>query len=162
LTTKWAALSTTLPKGTPFQENTSYTTYKSLTSVLLFVQLTLLPNPQNPMLYNVFQSVKHPEKCPFPKGVCTHTHIVPWTNVTQHPKMHLDQLGRFGIAYGGESLYFTMSRNFPSSKLPHCTGHLDLHVTHGSVGPPSQHLRRHHDWFCRIAGFTVVTDRQTD
>jgi len=31
----------------------------------VFAQLTLLLNPQNSMLYNAFQSARHPQKCPF-------------------------------------------------------------------------------------------------
>ena len=43
------------------------TTHRSLRSVhSTFVQLILLLNPQNPILYNAFQAARHPQKCPFP------------------------------------------------------------------------------------------------
>jgi len=34
----------------------------------VFVQLTLVPNLQNPVLYNAFESAKHPQYCAFQWG----------------------------------------------------------------------------------------------
>ena len=38
---------------------------------MVFVRLTLLPNPQNPMLYNAFQSAWHPKSDPSHGGIYT-------------------------------------------------------------------------------------------
>jgi len=42
--------------------------------------------------------------------VGVHPHVIhgPWTNLTQHPKLHLDRFSRFRTAHDRESLYFTM------------------------------------------------------
>jgi len=41
----------------------------------IFAQLTLLPSPQNLMLYNASQLARHPKKCPF-KWRHLHSHVI--------------------------------------------------------------------------------------
>jgi len=88
------------PKGNSLHKNTSYNIYNPF-----FAQLTLLPNPQNPMLYNWPDTIK----MPLPSGNL-HSHIihVPWTHPIQHSKLHLGQFSRYCTAHSRESLYFTM------------------------------------------------------
>jgi len=75
----------------------------------LFAQLTLLPTHQNPMHYNVFQSVRHPKNALSVRASTPHVIHVPWTPPpTQHSKLHLDRFSRFRTAHGKVSLYFTM------------------------------------------------------
>ena len=65
---------------------TQLLTYRSLRSVhLLFVQLTLLSNPQNRMLYNAFQSARQLKSAPCYGGICTRCVQIPWTRLTQPP-----------------------------------------------------------------------------
>jgi len=42
------------------------------------------------MLYNAFQSDRHPTSAPSCGGIYTPSNNVPWTQPTQHPNMHLD------------------------------------------------------------------------
>jgi len=106
------------PKGNSLHKNTSYNIYNPF-----FAQLNLLPNPQNPMLYNWPDT----SKMPLPSGNL-HSHIihVPWTHPTQHSKLHLDQFSRYCTAHGIESLYFTMlvktrlTHNFKNQSLWRC------------------------------------------
>ena len=64
---------------------------------------TAYPNAQNLTHYTAFQSAKTPPKLPLPMGAFTS----PWTNQTQHTKLHLNWLSRFCPAHGRQSLYFT-------------------------------------------------------
>jgi len=45
-------------------------------------------------------------KCPFSWASTPHVIQVPWTDPTQHPKLHLDWFSCFCTAHGRESLYF--------------------------------------------------------
>jgi len=60
------------------------------------------------MLYNAFQSARHP-KVLLP-GRHLHPHVIHvlWTHLTQHSKLHLDWFSRFRTAHGRKSLYFNM------------------------------------------------------
>jgi len=52
------------------------------------------------MLYNAFQSARHPRSSPSHVGIYNpHVIHVPWTHLTQHPKMHLDQFSHFSTVY---------------------------------------------------------------
>jgi len=53
-------------KATPCAKK-RYRTYRLLSWVHPLAQLTVLRNPQNPMLHNAFQSARHP-KVPLPVG----------------------------------------------------------------------------------------------
>jgi len=61
----------------------------------LFVQLTILPNPQNPALYNAL-SQPHIPKVPLRVG-----HLHP----SQYPRLHLNLFSCFCTAHDEESLY---------------------------------------------------------
>jgi len=52
------------PKGTSFWQNISYDKQNVKISAPILAQLALLPNPQNALLYNAFQSTRHPSKLP--------------------------------------------------------------------------------------------------
>jgi len=45
----------------------------------IFAELTVLPNPDNPILYNGFQSARCPQNFPF--------QWFPWTHLTEYPKL---------------------------------------------------------------------------
>jgi len=87
--------------------------------------------PPNPILYNAFQSARHP-KVPLREASAPHL-MRGWTHSTQHPKQYLDRFSRFCTAHGRESLYFTMGRHSPL-KIAASHGDLDLHLIHGSLG----------------------------
>jgi len=83
-----------------------------------------------------------------------------WSHPSLQPKWHLNRFSHFCTAHGRVSLYFTMDRPFPHSKLPLPTGDLD----------PSWFFRPTWDqnpndisisWSVFL-GLTNVTDRQTD
>ena len=79
------------------------------------------------------------------------------------PERHLDRFSRFRTGDRTVSLYFTMGRHFPPSKLLILTKDLDPHLTHGSFGQPessTQTASRSVQQF--FAELTSVTDRQTD
>jgi len=76
--------------------NTSYDVQIVKIGPPVFAQLTLLLNPQNPRLYNAFQSVIHPLKVSLPVRTSTpHVILVPWTHLIQHPKLHIDRFSLF-------------------------------------------------------------------
>jgi len=73
--------------------------------------LNRLTNPQNPMLYNAFQSTRQQtsHKCSFPRQhLHPHVTYVSWTHQTQHSTLHPDQFSRFHTAHSREYLYFTV------------------------------------------------------
>jgi len=62
-----------IPKRQLLMQKTCHMTYKSVHP--FFAQLTLLPIAQNPMIYNVFQSARHSQKCPF-TSQHLHSHLI--------------------------------------------------------------------------------------
>jgi len=58
------------------------------------------------MLYNAFQSATHPKSALPMESSTPHVTHVPWTHLTQHPKLHLDRF--LHTARGRESLYCTV------------------------------------------------------
>jgi len=102
-----------------------------------------------------------PSKFPFHMGdLARHLTHGSWSHPSLQPKWHLNRFSHFCTAHGRVSLYFTMDRPFPHSKLPLPTGDLD----------PSWFFRPTWDqnpndisisWSVFL-GLTNVTDRQTD
>jgi len=60
--------------------------------------------------------------------------LIPWTYPSQKPKLHLDRFSRVYTDNRRVSLYFTMGRPFPPSKLPLPMGDLDPNLIHGFLG----------------------------
>jgi len=57
------------------------------------------------------------------KVICLYCdNMLPWAYQSPQPKWHLNRFGNFCTAHGRESLYFTMGRPFPPSKLPFTQG----------------------------------------
>jgi len=53
------------------------------------------------MLYNAFKSIRH-SKVPLPVGASApHVIHVPWINLTQYPKLHLNQFSLFAQLTAG-------------------------------------------------------------
>jgi len=77
-------------------------------------------------------------------------HLIRFLGPTLYPKRHLDWFSRFCTEY------FTMGCPVLPSKLCFCTGDLNRHLIHSSLGSPKWHL----DQFSRFSGLTIVTDRQ--
>ena len=73
------------------------------------------------MLCNAFQSAKKPLKLLLHVWRYGPIHVspymVPLAHLILHPKWHLDWFSWFCTAHGRQSLYFTMGRPFPPSKL---------------------------------------------
>jgi len=63
------------------------------------------PTTQNPMLYNALLIGKVPLLVQASTSLVRH---VPWTHLSQHPKLHLDRFSYFCTALRRDSLYFTM------------------------------------------------------
>jgi len=61
-----------------------------------------------------------------------------------------------------ESLYFTMGRPFPPSKLPLPMGDMDPILYMVPWANPSPQPKRHLERCSRFVGLTSVTDQQTD
>ena len=61
--------------------------------------------------------------------------MLPLAHLSPQLKWHLDWFSRFCTVHSRKSLYFTVGCPFPS-KLPLLMGDLDLHLIHGSLGPP--------------------------
>jgi len=103
-----------------------HTMYTSLRSVHpFFAKLTLLPNPQNPMLYNDFQSVRH-SKCPFPSFDSPSCHLV---SLCAAPSRHVDERRRL---LSTESLL--VERKYRTATLPSCNTALSVHSIHITWG----------------------------
>ena len=64
------------------------------------------------------------------------SNMIPAAHPSPQPKQHLDRFSRIRTGDRRVSLYFTMGRPFPPSKLPLPIGDLDLHLIHGSLVPP--------------------------
>ena len=63
-----------------------------------FAQLTLLPNPRNPMLYDAFRSARHPRSAPFRGVICVPVYnMFPWIHRTPHSRVHLKRLSDYDI-----------------------------------------------------------------
>jgi len=77
---------------------------------------------------------------------------VPWTHLTQHPKLHLNRFSHFCRAHGRESPYFTMGRSLFHLKISPWTRYLSPHLIHSFLSPPKSTPERHLDrfnCFCR-------------
>jgi len=81
--------------------------------------------------------------------MCTSSNMLPLAHPSPYPKRHLDRFSRFCIAQA-ESIYFTMGRPFPPSKLPVFMADLDPRLTRASLGPSHQHSKRQLDRFSRL------------
>jgi len=78
-------------KGNSLHKNMPYDM-----STHCFAQLTLLPKPPNPMLYNGFESARHSLKCMYPwRHLHPHLIHLPWAHLIQHPKLHLNRFSHF-------------------------------------------------------------------
>jgi len=107
------SLGVDIPRRQLFAQKARHTTYRSLRSVHpFFAQLTLLPDPSNPVLFNAFQSARHPQKFPFSWGMYIPMQCMfPVLNPTQHSKLHLDRFSRFcSTAHDRESLQMKIPR----------------------------------------------------
>ena len=63
------------------------------------------------MLYNAFQSGRHPQKCPFQWGhLLPHVIHVPWTHLTQYSKQHLDRFDHFNGALGRVHILYSVHK----------------------------------------------------
>jgi len=71
-----------------------------------------------------------------PQHHWTPSNTIPTAHPSPQPKRLLDWFNRFCTDDHGVSLYFTMGRPFPPSKLSFPMGDLDPHLIHGSLGPP--------------------------
>ena len=74
------------PKG-KFLRKTRHAIYSSLTPVHPFLLHYLLPNPQNPVVFNW---PGNPGSAPSRGVSAPHVIHASWIYLTQHPKLHLD------------------------------------------------------------------------
>jgi len=91
--------------------------------------------------------------------------MVPWTYLSQCPKLHVDQYSCFCIAYGRECLYFTMGRPFPLENCPLSWRNLNPDPIHGSLGLPLPESTPQNGILIVSAIFAwlvIMTDRLTD
>ena len=72
---KWEVLSTTSSTGTSFRISMPCDVYINKIGTFIFPQLTLLPNPRNPMLCDAFQWARQPPIVPLPWGHL-HLHLI--------------------------------------------------------------------------------------
>jgi len=84
--------------------------------------------------------------------------MLPWAHWSPHPERHLDQFGRFCIAQGRQSLYFTMGGPSPLKIAP-SLGDLDPHLTHGFLDPAKSKPQTAYSVV--FAVMMIVIDRQT-
>jgi len=84
------AISTTAKRQLLAQKR--HMTYRSLRSIhLFFAQLTILPNPPKSYALQYFSVGLTLPKVPLPVRLSVpHVMHVPWTHLTQHPKLHVD------------------------------------------------------------------------
>jgi len=83
----------------------------------------------------------YPQNSPFPWGIWAHLTYDFMVHIRAHsPDGILIGVAVFLTAHRRMSLYFTMSRPFPS-KLPLPMAYLDSHLIRGSLGPPTSSTR---------------------
>ena len=112
-------------------------THRSLRSVHpFFAQLTLLPNPQNPMFYNAFQLARHPRSVLPMMGIYTHCNTrsldspnsaYQTASRSVQPFLHSSRQ-RVAILQNGPPIF--LLKNAPSH------GGSGPHLIHGSLGQP--------------------------
>ena len=135
MTAKWGAVTLRLQRAHPCAER-HHMTYRLLRSVNPFLQLTILPIPQNPMRYNAFQWSGHFQNCPFPCGYLDlhmrHGSFCPPMSTTQTAS-RLVQL----FLHSSRQIVIGHVRVCPSpSQLSVPMGDLDPHLIYGSLSLP--------------------------
>jgi len=99
----------TTPKGNSLCKNTSYDVWIVKIGPPVFYTAHPFTQLPNPMLYNTFQSARHPQKRPFSlEHLQPYVLHVLWVHPTHHSKLHLDWFSHFRTAQDRESLSFTM------------------------------------------------------
>jgi len=89
------------PKGNSLCKNTSYDIQIVKFGPTIFAQLTLLSNPENPVLSVLFNRLDTP-KVPIPVAASTlHVIHVPWTHTIHHRKLHLCLFSHFAQLTAG-------------------------------------------------------------